>query len=308
MKNKNKFALLIALTAFQFFYFGGAVEGAEIDNELAIIAAEQDNSSGAFLNPSQNSPSQENFSGDDKKKIAEENQPEVFQATQTEKNSQPVEEKAQPVEETITVIEEQVNQPTDTKTATVEEKVTPPAENVSQPVTENVAKPAETSKPVAENISTPAENSLQSVNLQSPTTNYANFEDLAAALKFTPLYIPKKSGYTVNEIFSIANQTAEIRYGRRWEPEVSLIIRTYKRKDGEELKDISGIQGVKWRIDMTSGTRVYIAKINERSHVASWASGSYTFAAYVENLSFAAFHSLVIDELVDLTTHYYTNF
>jgi len=68
VKNKNKFALLIALTAFQFFYFGGAVEGAEIDNELAIIAAEQDNSSGAFLNPSQNSPSQENFAGDDKKK------------------------------------------------------------------------------------------------------------------------------------------------------------------------------------------------------------------------------------------------
>ena len=279
MKNKNKFALLIALTAFQFFYFGGAVEGAEIDNELAIIAAEQDNSSGAFLNPSQNSSSQENFAGDDKKKIAEENQPEIFQATQPEKNSQPVEEKAQPVEETITVIEEQVNQPTDTKTATVEEKVTPPAEN-----------------------------SLQSGNLPNPMTNFANFEDLAVALKFTPLYIPKKSGYTVNEIFSIANQTAEIRYGRRWEPEVSLIIRTYKRKDGEELKDISGIQGVKWRIDMTSGTRVYIAKINERSHVASWASGSYTFAAYVENLSFAAFHSLVIDELVDLTTHYYTNF
>ena len=126
-------------------------------------------------------------------------------------------------------------------------------------------------------------------------------------MKFTPLYIPKKSGYNVTELFSIENQTAEIRYGRRWEPEVALIIRTYKRPEGEGLKDISGIQGVKWRIDTTSGSTVYIAKINERAHVAAWASGSYTFAAYVQNISFAAFHSLVIDELVDLTTHYYTN-
>lgn len=268
MKSKNKFALVIALTAFQFFYFGGAVESAEIDKELAIIAAEQDTSSEDFLTPSQNSPSQENFSGDNKKKIAD--------------------EISKPVEETISVVEEQVNQP---------ETISVVEEQVNQ---------SETVSVVEEKVNQPAEN-LQPVENPNPMTSYSNFQDLSASLKFTPLYIPKKSGYTMTEIYKVANQTAEIRYGRRWEPEVSLHIRTYKRGEGEELKDISGVHGVKWRIDMTSGATVYIAKINERSHVAAWASGSYTFSAYVENLSFAAFHSLVIDELVDLTTHYYSN-
>ena len=46
MKLKNKFALAVALTAFQFLNSGGAVEAAEIDNELAVIAAEQDNGCG----------------------------------------------------------------------------------------------------------------------------------------------------------------------------------------------------------------------------------------------------------------------
>jgi len=305
MKLKNKFALAVALTAFQFLNSGGAVEAAEIDNELAVIAAEQDNG-GEFLTPSQNQTSQENLSGDDKKKIIE------AENTQGATVENKVADKiTQPVEETVSVVEEVVNksdnetitQPTSEQTTqTVAEKITPStSEQTIQTVTEQTTQP--TSEQTTQTV---AENSPQPVGLPNPITNYASFEDLAKAVNFTPLYIPKKSGYTVNEIFSISNQIAEIRYGRRWEPEVSLQIRTYKRSDGEELKDISGVNGVKWRIDMTSGTTVYIAKINERSHVAAWASGSYTFAAHVENLSFAAFHSLVIDELVDLTTHYYT--
>ena len=135
----------------------------------------------------------------------------------------------------------------------------------------------------------------------------SNFDDLAKAAKFVPLYVPKKSGFTINSMMLIDGRTAEIRYGRRWEPEVSLHIRTYKRFNGEETKDISGVNGVKWRVDMTSGTTVYIAKISESKHVAAWAVGNYTFSAQAENLSFAAFHAIVADELVDLSQHYYIN-
>ena len=297
MKLKNKFALIIALTAFQFVNFGGAVEATEIDKELAIIAAEQDNGSGEVFTPAQNAVSNENFSGDDKKKIIEENS-----ANTSANNSTTTTESSEPVEEIVSVTEEVVTQPeTATTPAVVEEVKQPETATTPAVVQEEVKQPETATTPVVE------EKLSQPANLANQRQRYANFEELAQALKFTPLYVPKKSGYNVTELFSVANQTAEIRYGRRWEPEVALIIRTYKRPEGEGLKDISGIQGVKWRIDTTSGSTVYIAKINERAHVAAWASGSYTFAAYIENISFAAFHSLVIDELVDLTTHYYTN-
>ena len=143
--------------------------------------------------------------------------------------------------------------------------------------------------------------------MPNPVEMKSNFDELAIAADFIPLYMPKKSGFTINSMMMIDGRTAEVRYGRRWEPEVSLNVRTYRRFDGEETKDISGVSGVKWRVDMTSGTTVYIAKISESKHVAAWAVGNYTFSALVENLSFAAFHALVADELVDLSRHYYIN-
>lgn len=148
-------------------------------------------------------------------------------------------------------------------------------------------------------------NAAPSTNMPNPMKAYASFEELSKAVGFTPLYLPKKSGYTVNEIYSIENKVAQVNYGRRWEPEVSLIIRTYKRAPNEELKDISGVYGVKWRIDTTANTTIYIAKVNDATNVAAWAVGDYTFSAYVENLSFAAFHTLVVEELVDLSKHYF---
>lgn len=151
----------------------------------------------------------------------------------------------------------------------------------------------------------PNTNTPPTVGMPNPMTPYASFEELSKALGFTPLYLPKQSGYTVNEIYSIDNKLAELHYGRRWEPEVSLIVRTYKRMPNEELKDISGVYGVKWRIDTTSNTTTYIAKVNDATNVAAWAVGDYTFSAYVENLSFAAFHTLIVEELVDLSNHYF---
>ena len=143
------------------------------------------------------------------------------------------------------------------------------------------------------------------VGLPNPMVEYSNFNELVRAVHFNPLYVPKKSGYTISKMFAIDNRIAEIRYKRRWEPEVSLDVRTYKRDPGENLKDISGIHGVQWRIDLTSGTSIYIAKVSDTEHAAAWAVGQYTFSAVAKNLSYAAFHSLVTEELADLSTHYY---
>ena len=143
------------------------------------------------------------------------------------------------------------------------------------------------------------------VGLPNPIVTYANFEDAAKKVGFIPLYIPKKSGYSMNYIAVIGENLVEIRYGRRWEPNVKLTVRTYKRSEGEPLKDISGVYGVKWRIDPTSGTTIYVARVSDNTNVAAWAVGKYTFAAMTENLSFAAFHAIVVEELVDLCNHYF---
>lgn len=150
--------------------------------------------------------------------------------------------------------------------------------------------------------STPS--TISTVSMSADKVIYANFVEVAQAVHFTPLYMPRKSGYEITAIYA-SRGIVEVRYGRRWEPNVSLTIRTYKRKDGEELQDISGVTGVKWRVDTSTGTTIYIAKISETEQVAAWAVGHYTFSAQSENLSFASFHSLVADELVELSTHYY---
>lgn len=146
-----------------------------------------------------------------------------------------------------------------------------------------------------------------SVGMPSPIVTYHSFEEAARKVGYIPLYIPRKSGFAMNYIAVINDNIVEIRYGRRWEPTVTLSVRTYKRPAGEDLKDISGVYGVKWKIDLSSGTTIYIARVSDNSNVAAWAVGQYTFAAMTENLSFAAFHALVVEELVDLCNHYFVN-
>ena len=164
----------------------------------------------------------------------------------------------------------------------------------SQPIETPQPQPVETYQPsIVETVSLPDQKVIQ-----------ANFAEVARAVKFIPLYMPRKSGYEITALYA-ANGVAEIHYGRRWEPSISLKVRTYKRAPGEEPQDISGVTGVKWRVDTTTGTTIYIAKISETQQVAAWAVGHYTFSAQAENLSYAGFHSLVADELVELSTHYY---
>lgn len=144
-----------------------------------------------------------------------------------------------------------------------------------------------------------------SVNVPNPIVTYANFEEAARKVGYIPLYIPKKSGFAMNYIAVIGGNIVEIRYGKRWEPTVTLSVRTYKRSPNEELKDISGVQGVKWKVDLSSGMTIYIARVNNTTNAAAWSIGQYTFAAMAENMSFAAFHAFIVEELVDLCNHYF---
>ena len=137
--------------------------------------------------------------------------------------------------------------------------------------------------------------------------HYSTFEEAAKKVGYIPLYIPKKSGFSMNYIAVVNDNIVEIHYGRRWEPTVTLSIRTYKRAPEEKVKDISGISGVKWKVDVSTGSPIYISRISDNVNAAAWTTGQYTFAAMTENFSFAAFHSLIVEELVDLCNHYFIN-
>ena len=144
-----------------------------------------------------------------------------------------------------------------------------------------------------------------STNEANPIVAYSNFEDAVKKVGYIPLYIPRKSGFAMNYIGVLNGNVVEIRYGKRWEPTVTLAVRTYKRSPGEELKDISGVHGVKWKVDLSSGMTLYIARVDNHTNAAAWSVGQYTFAAMAENMSFAAFHAFIVEELVDLCNHYF---
>lgn len=318
---KKNFAALIALlTMFQF----SGVEAAAIDNEIAILAAEQDTQNETpkkteeVKKPVKKSKQEIEA---EKKRLREEQKAAEKKLKEEQKAARKqIEEGKKEVVKLSDSNRNSRTRRTSTNESSRGEKN--PALNNSPNVTPSNSNAVKNSNSTAStsrnnrnstsnvNSSRVDKNSgsnTSSVGMPNPIKDYANFDEVTKAVGFTPLYIPKKSGYTVTEISVVGERLAQIKYGRRWEPEVSLYIRTYKRQPNEELQDISGINGVKWRVDMTGGTTVYVAKLADDKHAAAWAVGSYTFAAYAENLSFAAFHALVVEELVDLSSHYYTN-
>ena len=312
MKFIQKVAALMILAVIQFPCAGNA---AEEDRELALIAAEQEKSGEDEqlndINPTlTESISTERTQETDKeikerkkklkqmrkekerdneRKLKESSknndmQRRDEQAVIIDPDSLPVE--PEPIPEVVKpeIIEPPTVEPITAPTTPTFTPQKPPQAQISNPP--GTAQPTET-------ISMPDQKAI-----------YANFAEVARAVKFTPLYMPRKSGYEITALYAQSG-IVEVRYGRRWEPTVSLSVRTHKRADGEELRDISGVTGVKWRVDTTTGTTLYIAKISETQQVAAWAVGHYTFSARAENLSFAGFHSLVADELVELSMHYY---
>ncbi|MBR2773516.1 MAG: hypothetical protein IKD73_00830 [Selenomonadaceae bacterium] len=186
----------------------------------------------------------------------------------------------------------------------VETKPEPQPVVETKPEPQPITPPIVTPLPAPTSPLTPPSSPAETVPFANQKMIYANFAEAARSVHFIPLYMPRKSGYEITALYA-GQGIVEVRYGRRWEPTVSLTVRTYKRNDGEEPQDISGVTGVKWRVDTTTGTTIYIAKISETEQVAAWAVGHYTFSARAENLSYAGFYSLVADELVELSTHYY---
>lgn len=305
---KMKFGLALALAViFQL----PAVNAAPIDREVAILASEQaqGNNETTQTPPAASRPqkkSKQELEAEEKRLREERRDEEKKLREEREAARRQIEEGKR--EEIKTTENRRTNTPTRRTSVTTQTNESQPAATPDSTPSVAPATNQNTNSNTGANVNTntPATtNAAPSTNMPNPMKAYASFEELSKAVGFTPLYLPKKSGYTVNEIYSIENKVAQVNYGRRWEPEVSLIIRTYKRAPNEELKDISGVYGVKWRIDTTANTTIYIAKVNDATNVAAWAVGDYTFSAYVENLSFAAFHTLVVEELVDLSKHYF---
>ena len=306
---KLNLKISLALALLTMFQFVDVEAAAPIDRELAILASEQPEETP----PAKVAESSAQTTPKSKKELEEEEKRLREERRDAEKKLREEKEAARKQieagrKEQIPITEDRHNR--STRNVSMENIST--AEGNSSVESSDVVNTANgnssiTSSENVQPIQPVAVQTAPTTGMPNPMVSYANYEELAKAVDFPPLYIPKKSGYTVNEFFSINNKIAEIRYGRRWEPEVSLHIRTYKRAPNEELQDISGVQGAKWRVDTSGGTTVYVAKVSDNTNAAAWAVGNYTFSAYVENLSFAAFHTLVIEELVDLTTHYYVN-
>ena len=303
---KKKLGIMLALAAmFQF----SSIYAAPIDGELAILASEQVKENTQLENEEKvdiPAPKTKKELEAEEKKLREEKREEEKRLNDEKKAARKKIEEGK--REQIPPINDnrrirQTSSDSNSITPTVDDSVSDKKKLVEET---NINPPSNAVSEIPQEVplqnSAPAEDS---VAMPNPMKSYSNFDEISKALGFTPLYIPKKSGYTINEISSIDNRIAEIRYGRRWEPEVSLAVRTYKRQPNEELQDISGINGAKWRVDESGGSSIYLAKLNDNDHAAAWAVGDFTFSAYVQNLSFAAFYALVVEELVDLSNHYY---
>ena len=280
---KAKLGLTLALLVM--FNFS-TLSAASIDNELAVLASEQSKNEKVTRTESvsESAPKSKKEIESEQKRLRDEKRAEEKRVKQEREAARKQIEEGKKEQIKINDNRSIRNTSAEISSAT-ENKIVTPTSTTSVTPTTTQTEPA--------------------AALPNPMTSYKTYEELSQAVNFAPLYIPKKSGYTVNEFLSINNKIAEIRYGRRWEPEVSLAVRTYKRAPNEELQDISGVNGAKWRVDESAGTTIYLTKINDTNHAAAWAVGDYTFSAYVQNLSFAAFYALVVEELVDLSNHYY---
>ena len=298
-----------------------ATYAAEEDKELSLIAAEQEHSGEGEeldeINPAlkesiTTEPTQETDK-DKKERKRKLRQARKEKERDNERRLRESEKRRNnPRNDEIVVIEPTRIEPTPQPVSEPEPTPQPVSEPEPQPQPvskpEPQPQPAPTPQPQPVSPPTITGNStptpIETVTMPDQKVVYANFTEVSRAIGFIPLYMPRKSGYEITALYA-GQGIAEVRYGRKWEPTVSLTVRTHKRAAGEELQDISGVTGVKWRVDTSTGTTIYIAKISETRQVAAWAVGHYTFSAQAENLSYAGFHSLVADELVELSTHYY---
>ncbi len=153
----------------------------------------------------------------------------------------------------------------------------------------------------------PPQNETTMTGMPNPITEYNDYAALKSAVGFSPLYTPKRSGYICDYMSSIDGRLAELRFSRRWEPEVKLIVRSYHRQPDELLTDISGIHGVNWNTLKTTPINILTAQTGSKSFTARWQVDDYLFSLSTEGLPYEAFRVLLLNEFVDLSVHYYGN-
>ena len=141
--------------------------------------------------------------------------------------------------------------------------------------------------------------------MPNPLVEYASLAEARAVLGFSPLVLPRISGYECDKIIVIDGKLADIRYSRRWEPEVTLCLRTYRLQDGEPGFDISGIHGANWDSEDIGGAPLLTARPTPETYAATWGTGQYIFSLQAENLSYLPFHSLVVDGLMELSGNFF---
>ncbi len=140
--------------------------------------------------------------------------------------------------------------------------------------------------------------------MPNPLVEYGSYEAAAEVLGFSPLALPKSSGWHPAAYIVINNEIGELRFEKKWEPEISFTIRTCRLSEGEEPSDISGLYGVKWWDEEFEGQTVYTARYGERSYAAIWNIGRYVFAAYGKNMAYSRFWYLLTDNLLSQSGTY----
>ncbi len=142
------------------------------------------------------------------------------------------------------------------------------------------------------------------VGMPNPLVEYESYEAAAEVLGFPPMALPKSSGWQPAAYIVINDEIGELRFERKWEPEVSFTVRTCRLPEGEESFDISGIYGARWWDEEFEEQTVRTAKYGERSYAATWTAGHYVFAAYGENMAYSPFWYLLTEYLLSQTGTY----
>ncbi len=147
--------------------------------------------------------------------------------------------------------------------------------------------------------------------IPSPIVNYATVQEAAKAAGFTPLYLPKISGYHVSEAMVISKDLIDLLYTRDGNANTVLRIRTAKASKTHPSGDISGIYGAQWSMQQLKGITVYTGTYTNpdnslvTGHAAHWQVHDTLFSVSADTLSAPEFQHVLEDGLVDLAVQYF---
>lgn len=102
----------------------------------------------------------------------------------------------------------------------------------------------------------------------------------------------------------IGGRASDLAFIRMGQPDSRVRIRTAFKKDNKN-NNLSGIYGAEWKKQRVNETEVELAQIGPQSYAATWETGNYVFAVQGEGMEPAAFRSLLANNLVEDTEHYF---